>query len=294
MPDVTETTSICLILPIRTNEQSTVRRFLHHANRTIFERETNDRFELVLTHIVTSKHEQSQTLHWFKSIRQQIDVIRQIHTRLNVTYHTLRISSTLPSYDIQTNEILDYFHRRVRRHALLLIVNPYTDIESDFLNRCRLNAIEHRQIFFPIAFYQYHPKIIARTQPIANNSTINLHKSHGWFNAYAFEHVALYANDYINLKQILLKYNVTNSTSNIYDLFVQWSNLHVLRAPDQSLRVHYRPVQCESLKRNNPNEFSRCQMQQEKGLASRSQLAMLVIEHERQQVTNTTSKQQFQ
>ncbi|CAF0888967.1 unnamed protein product [Adineta steineri] len=67
---------------------------------------------------------------------------------------------------------------------------------------------------------------------------------------------------------------------NFYDLFIQLTDIHILRAPDQSLRVHYHPIKCDSIKQLNNIEYNRCLMQKEKGLASRSQLAMIIIENE--------------
>ncbi|CAF5134404.1 unnamed protein product, partial [Rotaria sp. Silwood1] len=89
MPFVTETTKIFLILPIYTDEQSIAIRFLRHVNKTLFDKETRDKFELLLTHVVTTKHELSQTQKWFDNLRHEIDLIRRIRTQLTVTYHTV-------------------------------------------------------------------------------------------------------------------------------------------------------------------------------------------------------------
>lgn len=279
MPFVTETTKIFFILPIYSNEQAVVRRFLQHSNRTIFDRETRERFELLLTHVVLSKEESTHSKKWFEPIRHDVDLIRQTRTNLVVSYHTLLLPSrTIPRYTL-SNYLLEFFEKKLRPNALIFITTPYNDIESDFFNRCRLNVIEKTQIFFPIAFYQYHPTIIARTYSVIKNSTIDLHKSHGWFNAFAFDHLSLYLSDYVNLKQFLHHQNISITTKNLYDLFVEWTNLHILRAPDQSLRIHYRPIECDELtKQRNRKEYHRCRMQQEKGLASREQLAMVIVE----------------
>lgn len=248
------------------------------------------KFELLLTHIVKTKQEYSQGQKWFDEIRQQVDLIRQIRTQVTITYHTYLLpSSTIPSY-AQSTYLLDFFQTKLRANALIFLTNPYVDIDPDFLNRCRLNVIERTQIFFPIAFYQYHPKIIARTQTITNNSTIELHKSHGWFNSYAFDHVGLHMSDYIQLKRIIQQLNLTLANQNLYDLFVQLTDLHILRAPDQSLRVHYHSMKCDFLVQSNTIEHDRCLAQREKGLGSRSQLAMVIIENEHGQNSSVKKK----
>ncbi|UJR28347.1 hypothetical protein I4U23_009589 [Adineta vaga] len=280
MPFVTESTKIFLILPIYSDEQSTAIRFLRHANRTLFDKETPDKFELLLVHLVTTKQEFSQTQKWFQNIRHEVDLIHHSRNQLLISYHTILLpSSSVNSYTHSTY-VLDYFETKLRGNSLVFLTNSYVNIESDFLNRCRLNVIENVQIFFPIAFYQYHPHIIARTHHLTDNSTIELHKSHGWFNSYAFNHMGFYMNDYIKLKKLLLSRNISLISENLYDLFIEFTDLNMLRAPDQSLRVHYHPIKCDSIKQSNTNEWNRCLKQKEKGFASRSQLAMIIIENE--------------
>jgi hypothetical protein len=280
MPFVTETTKVFLILPIHSDEESAALRFLDHANRTVFGRETRERFELLLTHVVTSKQQFANRHQWFQKIRRHVDAIHQTREKLLITFHTTLLPSpSIPRY-AQASFILDFFQTKVRPNALIFLTNPHVDLDADFLNRCRLNVIPKSQIFFPVAFYQYHPNIIGRTHPIVDNVTIDIHKSHGWFNSYVFDHVGLHMSDYVHLKNLIFHVHNALATTNLHDLFVQFSELHVLRAPDPLLRVHYRPVNCDKLNRSSAIEYQRCLMQQEKGLASRSQLAMVIVEHE--------------
>jgi hypothetical protein len=280
MPFVTETTKLFLILPIRSDEQSIAIRFLHQANKTVFDRESHDKFELLLTHIATNKHEYSQTQKWFENLRHEVELLRKTRPQLIITYHTLLLPSpSIPLYS-QPIYLLDFLQPKLRTNALLFLTNPYVDIDTDFLNRCRLNVIENTQIFFPIAFYQYHPHIISRTHPLTDNSTIDLHKSHGWFNSYTYEHIGIHMSDYLNIKKLFSSRNISISTANLYDLLVQLTDLHILRAPDHSLRVHYRSIKCDIPIESNPIEYNRCLIQKEKGLASRSQLATIIVENE--------------
>ncbi|CAF5140691.1 unnamed protein product, partial [Rotaria magnacalcarata] len=204
MPFVTETTKIYLILPIYRDEQSVALRFLRHANKSLFDKETRDKFELHLAHIVTTKHELSQTQKWFDTLRREVELLRRTRTQLAVIYHTILLPLSTTTRYTQAAYILDFFETKLQTNSLIFITNPYVDIEADFLNRCRLNVIENVQAFFPIAFYQYQPHIIARTYHMTDNSTIDLHKSHGWFNFYAFDHIGMYMSDYLNLKKLSL------------------------------------------------------------------------------------------
>lgn len=279
MPFVTESTKVFLILPVYTDEQVDAIRFLNYANRTLFDKETHDKFELLITHVVTSKQELSQAPKRFGTLRHHADGLFRVRNQLTVTYHTILLPTSAASRSTHSTHILDYFEGKLRHDSLLFVTSPYTNIESDFLNRCRLNVIDGVQVFFPIAFHQYHPRIISRTHHPPDNTTVELHKSHGWFNSYAFDHMGLYLGDYSKLKASVQAKSASLS-ANVYDLLVQFTDLHMLRAPDQSLRVRYHPIACDSVKESNSVERSRCLAQKERGLASRSQLAMLIIENE--------------
>ena len=291
MPFVTETTKVFLIVPIHSDEQAVAIRFLHHANKTLFEKETQDKFELLLTHIVTTKQELAQSPKWFEVLQREINLFRVKRPQLKVAFHTILLpSSSLSARYLQSINLLEFFEIKLRADSLLFLTDPYVDIEADFLNRCRLNVIEGVQVFFPIAFYQYHPRIIMRSHNITENSTIELHKAHGWFNSYAFDHIGLYMRDYSTLKKTLLLHNVSMTSINLYDSFVQLSDIQVLRAPDQSLRVHHQSIKCDQLHKSNAVEHNRCLMQKEKGIASRSQLAMAIIENEQTSKSTITKE----
>lgn len=280
MPFVTETTKVYLILPIYSDEQSHAIHFLHYLNKTILDKETREKLEVFLVHIVSNKQEYSQTQKWFETLRHTVDNLRHVRSQLMVTYQTIQLPLTpIPRYTHSTY-ILDFFSSKLRSNSLIFLTNPYVNIEADFLNRCRLNVIENVQIFFPIAFHQYHPHIIARTHHFIDNSTIELHKSHGWFNSFVFDQISLYISDYLQLKKTVLTHNTSLSSRNLHDLFVQFTDLHILRAPDHALREHYRPIKCEPMKSSNLVEYHRCLNQQERGIASRGQLAMMMIENE--------------
>ncbi|CAF0912968.1 unnamed protein product [Didymodactylos carnosus] len=273
MPFVTENTKIFLILPLFHDDQQQTIKFLRHCNQTIFDKESRDKLEILLTHIVTTKQEFQQTQKWFEPIRKEVELLRHIRLQLSVTYHTL----LLPTKSYNQFILIDYFESKLRKNALIFLTTSYVDIESDFLNRCRLNVIDNVQVFFPIAFYQYHPNIINRISNVSDQ-IIELHKNHGWFNSYSYDHAAFYMSDYLNSKHSIHLSNYTD----LFDLFHN-TDIHMLRGPDQSLRHHYKNYKCDQGKQTE-EEFGRCLIQREKGLASRSQLAMVIIEEEEKQV----------
>jgi hypothetical protein len=89
MPFVTEMTKITFILPILTDETQVALRFLHHANRTFFEKESSEKFELILAHLVTNKHDQNQSNKWFDTFRHQMEMIRRDRPKIVVSFQTV-------------------------------------------------------------------------------------------------------------------------------------------------------------------------------------------------------------
>ncbi|CAF0890604.1 unnamed protein product, partial [Didymodactylos carnosus] len=278
MPFVTDNTKIFLILPLFHDDQQQTIKFLKHCNQTLFDKESRDKLEILLTHIVTTKIELQQTQKWFEPIRKEVELLRHTRVQLSITYHTLFLSGKYYNQFI----LIDYFQVKLRKNALIFITTPYVDIESDFLNRCRLNVIDSIQVFFPIGFYQYYPNIISRTNNVSQQ-TIELHKNHGWFNSYSYDNAAFYMNDYINAKYLL---RLSNNTD-LFDLF-HHTDMHILRGPDQSLRHHYKNYKCDQIKQTQ-DEFGRCLIQREKGIASRSQLAMVIADEEEKQAKRLKS-----
>lgn len=287
MPFVSDQVKLFLIVIVHDDEQEALNYFLERSSQSIFEHERREKLEVLLTHIVNNKEDFSKSQQWFDSARQKIEQISINQTNCLITYHTiLMTNNSIRSFD-ETTMVLDFFQRRLRPNALIFVTNPFVDVETDFLSRCRLNVIEHTQIFFPIAFYQYHPKIIALHMNVTNPNNIELHKSHGWFNAFAFNQIGVYISDYVHLKNILIQAGVSLSSANLFDLFSRWTDFHIIRAPDQSLRVRYQPVQCEHLERiDNKIEQQRCLIQRERGLASQTLLAKTLIEQEILQKTS--------
>jgi hypothetical protein len=40
------------------------------------------------------------------------------------------------------------------------LLSPYADYQREFLDRIRINSIRHFQVFIPIPFAEFSPKII--------------------------------------------------------------------------------------------------------------------------------------
>lgn len=57
---------------------------------------------------------------------------------------------------------LDLGSRQLPPSSLLLFCNADIVFTKDFLSRCRLNAIEGHQVYYPVGFAQYSPNIVSQ------------------------------------------------------------------------------------------------------------------------------------
>ena len=70
----------------------------------------------------------------------------------------------------------------------------------------------------------------------------------------------------------------------LFDLFLKYHDLHVFRAVEPTLLHRYRERLCRPTE--DEGAYHRCLASRSEGLASRSQLALLIFEHQQQQINN--------
>ena len=116
------------------------------------------------------------------------------------------ISLTLPDTIAPVPElgILDVVLRRYTDDSLILYVGRSLswEIHTDFLNRVRVNTIQGWQVFSPIPYEEYHPKVAYPNR----DSPVRLEVSHhaGHFNQHTYEQLSFFKSDYFQGKFIIL------------------------------------------------------------------------------------------
>ncbi|KAK6101485.1 Chondroitin N-acetylgalactosaminyltransferase family protein [Brugia pahangi] len=192
------------------------------------------------------------------------------------------------------DEAVDHFGQQM----MYLLLSPHADIQHEFLDRVRINTIKHFQVFFPLPFVEYHPRITAHemsdTDQNARSLEMNgadtfmskfrdatfkrnirpviVHKDRGHFDPLDFSVFSLYGADFIQTRSRL------NSKSLLLDLsslFLGHQSIHMMRAIEPALRLRYHSRVC------NPElvdtHYARCLLRRREGLASKAQLANLLL-----------------
>jgi len=186
------------------------------------------------------------------------------------------IRSTVPSNFI----LMDLVLQTIGRDNLYLIVTPWTEVYGDFLNRVRMNTIKEFQVFFPVPFVQFNPKIVNRQKGGGVGvvpDRIDVHKTVGRFDKYDFNVASFYGSDY---QSRWGNYAAENSERLYFDLdllslFLN-SSVHIFRAVEPSLKIRCHQKSCDH--RSRSDLYERCSTSKKEALGTKSQLASLLLE----------------
>lgn len=173
--------------------------------------------------------------------------------------------------------LVDSVVAKFGRDHLYLVIPHWAEVRPDFLNRVRLHTIRGYQIFSPIPFSKFNPKLTQMpTQPPA----FEVHKSLGHFDRHNYDVAGFYGSDYLVKRgklgsDLLYHYDLVNV---YFD-----SDIHIMRAIDPSLILQHREKFCDH--KMTEKLYSRCLISAKEGLASRSQLAQLIFNQQTSTLT---------
>lgn len=167
-------------------------------------------------------------------------------------------------------DAVDFSIRVLTADALYFVASPGAELRADFLNRVRMNTIVNFQVFFPIPFVRYNPKIIGSS---ADRSDVN--KATGRFDRHDFSIASFYGSDYLARRNQMPQFDSKRLGIDLIELFFN-SSLHIMRAADPALIVSYTNKICDP--RLNEEIYAKCLLSKKEGLASKSQLAALIFE----------------
>ncbi|KAM8749141.1 chondroitin sulfate synthase 2 [Acanthopagrus schlegelii] len=273
MPYVTEATRVHIIIPLTLQDRSYVDHFLEVFASNAFETSEN----AILTFLFIYDPVEAQQVN-------QNDIFAGVKTQINAyerKYPTVKI----PWISVKTEtpsqiKFMDIISKKHPVDTLFFLANANTNMNSEFLNRCRMNSINNWQVFFPVHFQDFKPDVAYHNQE--HPVTVDLVRDAGHFDRQAFEEACFYNSDYMATRTRMVTDVQENEeileTLDIYDMFVKYSGLHVFRAVEPALHQKYSYQACNP--RLSEDIYHRCVQSNLEGLGSRSQLAMLLFEQE--------------
>ncbi|KAI4880662.1 hypothetical protein NFI96_013449 [Prochilodus magdalenae] len=273
MPYVTEATRVHVVLPLTSTNRPVALRFLDLCASNLFELGEN----AVLTFLFLYEPAEAQkvgTTDVFAEVKAKVAAVERQYPNVKIPWISVKTEN--PGF----LRVLDIVSRKHPVDTLFLLATADTVLNSEFLNRCRMNAISGWQVFFPIHFQDFDPHVAFPDGP--PQAPPDLVREAGHFDRYAFDEACFYNADYMAARTRMNADAQENEelleNLDVYDVFVQYSSLHVFRAVEPALRQAYRNRTCDP--QLGEDMFHRCLQSTHEGIGSRSQLAMLMFEQE--------------
>lgn len=265
MPYVTETSRVNLVLPVTSNEKDGVISFLDSYAQVCLE--SGDNAYLFVVFLRSSKKDNGDDFAVIKSMIAFYE--SKYHNQARISWAEITTKSTDEFF------IMDLVSQKFLKDSLLFVCSIGMELSIDLLNRVRMNTIEGMQVFYPIGFWQYKPNLIYKEKPFP--TTLDIKPTTGHFDANIYEHASFFNSDYSLARKRML---ASGSTKNIimFEMFLQYHTVHVFRAVEPALKLRYREKVCVG--DGNDEAYARCMISRSESLASKSQLAMLIFEHQ--------------
>lgn len=167
---------------------------------------------------------------------------------------------------------------RFRDDQLLFFVDVDLDISTDFLQRCRLNTIQGRQVYFPVFFKLYNQDFVNKYHRGNTSMVITRHNGH-WAH-YSYGMLCVYAVDY--RKAGGFNTNMRGWGEEDVDFLnrVLEHGLEAFRAPDPGLVHNWHRKVCDKMTVTNTAAYEHCLQSKGENLADRIELAQYVFESE--------------
>uniref|UniRef100_A0A8D2MC08 Hexosyltransferase n=1 Tax=Zonotrichia albicollis TaxID=44394 RepID=A0A8D2MC08_ZONAL len=273
MPYVTEATRVQLVLPLTVQDLDFVANFLDmFAMNTL---DTHDNALLTLLFIYHPYDAQRVgQMDVFAGVKAMVGELEKRYADVKIPW--ISVKTEVPSQV----KLMDIVSKKHPVDTLFFLASVWTEINMEFLNRCRMNTISNWQVFFPVHFQEFNPALVYRGEQTASSNTDFLRDGH--FDRHSFAEACFYNSDYMTARtklaaDILDRDEVLESME-VFDVFLHYSGLHLFRAVEPGLVQKYTLRSCNP--RLSEELYHRCVLSNLEGLASRSHLAMALFEQE--------------
>uniref|UniRef100_A0A8C4T1H1 Hexosyltransferase n=1 Tax=Erpetoichthys calabaricus TaxID=27687 RepID=A0A8C4T1H1_ERPCA len=177
--------------------------------------------------------------------------------------------------DFSRGMALEMGSSQLENNTLLLFCDVDLIFKADFLQRCRDNTIQGEQVYYPIIFSQYDPKIVYRGGP-PDDSDFVFTKRSGFWRDYGFGISCMYKSDLTKVGGF--DTSIQGWGLEDVDLFTKVINsgLKVFRSQDVGIVHIYHSVHCDP--NLDPKQYKMCLGSKSSTYASTMQLAEMWLE----------------
>ncbi|XP_067251840.1 chondroitin sulfate synthase 3 isoform X2 [Chanodichthys erythropterus] len=199
---------------------------------------------------------------------RHLELIKEYHNR----YPKADLSIIPMTGDFSRGLALEMGSSQLRNNSLLFFCDVDLVFNTDALQRCRDNTIEGRQVYFPVVFSQYDPKIVYAGDPPEDSNFVFTKKS-GFWRDYGFGISCIFKSDL--LRSGGFDTSIQGWGLEDVDLFTKVINsgLKVFRSQEAGIVHIFHPVLCDT--HLEPKQYKMCVGSKASTYASTMQLAQL-------------------
>lgn len=160
-------------------------------------------------------------------------------------------------------------------------------IDDGFWNRCRLNAIQGRRVYYPVFFSLYNMEYVYHNNNKPNGFWVS--REHGHWVWYSYGMVCIYKSDYIasgGFDTTIVGWG--GEDTDFFERVLLRAKLEVIKAPEPSLIHRWHTKHCSASL--NPQQYYDCLGSKAEALAGKKQLAEYIFQLEEQYNRQDKSK----
>ncbi|XP_028829117.1 chondroitin sulfate synthase 3 [Denticeps clupeoides] len=236
-------------------------RFMENFEKTCLVTSQNVKLTIVL---VDSNSNQDHEKH--------LDLIKDYHNK----YPKADVSVIPMTGDFSRGLALEMGSALLSNNSLLFFCDVDLVFNADALQRCRDNTIQGKQVYFPVIFSQYDPKIVYGGNAPPEDSNFVFSKKSGFWRDYGYGIACIFKSDLQRAGGF--DTSIQGWGMEDVDLFTKviGSGLRVFRSHEPGIVHVYHPVHCDTSL--EPKQYKMCLGSKASSYASTMQLAELWLE----------------
>lgn len=174
---------------------------------------------------------------------QTVELVNQFNLKYYKSIQIIKSNETF-----SRGRALQLGVNHLKNNDLMLFIDVDMTFNNDAIHRLRKNTVINKQLYFPIVYSLYNPKLSNKTYFNSGHLEISqeiIDNYSGFWRQFGFGIVSLYKSDYINLGGFDLKISGWgNEDVMFYDNVIK-SKLKIIRSPDPDFVHVYHPVACD-------------------------------------------------
>lgn len=276
MPYVTEATRVQLVLPIMPSDTAHIAGFLDAFATNLLDPQENVALTVLLVYDMGSSGQETDV---FEEVRGMLPELERRYTFLRLEVSSVR--SGLPS-QVRLMEVVSKKHSV---DTLFFLVSVWSEVTTEALNRCRMNAISAWQVFSPVHYQEYSPDVSRHGFSVSQSAEFS---RDGHFDRLSSSEFCFYNSDFMRARsrmaaEVQEEEDEDNNDLELLELFLRHSELHVFRAVEPALVQRFSLKKCST--HLSGEGYHRCVLSNMEALGSRVHLAMALFDQDQ---TNST------